>query len=78
MTLGRDGHTDHVLFDVEAGAWAALRQDGGRWLVRQGGSARIWDDIEECVARWRADGSPALDRFEIKVTKDSQEITWPS
>nr|WSW47036.1 ATP-grasp peptide maturase system methyltransferase [Streptomyces sp. NBC_01001] len=78
MTLGRDGHTEHVFLDVEAGAWAALRQDGGTWLVRQGGPARVWDDIEERVTRWRADGSPALDRFEIKVTKEGQEITWPS
>jgi methyltransferase of ATP-grasp peptide maturase system len=78
MTMDRDGHTEHIFLDVEAGAWAALRQDGGTWAVRQGGPARVWDDIEERVTRWRADGSPALDRFEIKVTKEGQTVTWPS
>ncbi|MEV0414195.1 ATP-grasp peptide maturase system methyltransferase [Streptomyces sp. NPDC050448] len=78
ITLDRDGSTEHVFLDVEAGAWAALRQNGGQWLVRQGGSARVWDDIQGHVTRWRQAGAPHLDRFEITVTPDSQTISWPA
>nr|WP_240981550.1 MULTISPECIES: ATP-grasp peptide maturase system methyltransferase [unclassified Streptomyces] len=71
-----DGETRQVFLDVDAGSWAALRRDGGRWTVRQGGSERLWDRIEEQVARWRADGAPELDRFRITVTPDAQTISW--
>lgn len=76
MTLDRDGRTDHVVVDVEAGAWAALRQDGDRWLVRQGGPDNLWDRITDHVTQWRDDGAPGLDRFEIAVTHEAQTITW--
>ncbi|MBB5121574.1 protein-L-isoaspartate(D-aspartate) O-methyltransferase [Streptomyces eurocidicus] len=78
ITLDREGHTEHVLLDVAAGAWAALREEGGRWLVRQGGPARLWDAVEEHLGRWRADGAPGLERFEITVTPDEQTIAWPT
>ncbi|MFE0043125.1 ATP-grasp peptide maturase system methyltransferase [Streptomyces albireticuli] len=78
ITLDRAGHTEHVLLDVAAGAWAALREEGGRWLVRQGGPARLWDAVEEHLGRWRAEGAPGLERFEITVTPDEQAITWPT
>ncbi|MEU7601750.1 ATP-grasp peptide maturase system methyltransferase [Streptomyces sp. NPDC041003] len=76
MTLDRDGRTEHVLLDVEAGAWAVLGQDGSRWLVRQGGPDNLWDRITDHVARWHRDGSPGLDRFDITVTPEGQTITW--
>ncbi|MCX5381139.1 ATP-grasp peptide maturase system methyltransferase [Streptomyces sp. NBC_00091] len=79
ISLDRHGCTEQVLVDVEAGSWAALTEaDDGRWTVRQGGPDRIWDHIEEYVTRWRSDGAPALDRFEITITPDRQTITWPS
>lgn len=77
FTLDRDGRTEHVLLDVDAGSWAALTESGGTWSVRQGGPDRIWDDIEEHVTRWRSDGSPTLDQFSITVTPEGQTITWP-
>ncbi|MER6318456.1 ATP-grasp peptide maturase system methyltransferase [Streptomyces sp. NPDC001581] len=77
MTLDRDGSTEHVLLDVEAGAWAVLRQDDSRWLVRQGGPYNLWDRIADHVTRWYRDGSPSLDRFDITVTPEGQTITWP-
>ncbi|KJK50082.1 ATP-grasp peptide maturase system methyltransferase [Streptomyces sp. NRRL F-4428] len=76
MTLEREGKTEHVLVDVEAGAWAVLRQDGSRWLVRQGGPDNLWDRITDHVTRWHYDGSPTLDRFNIVVTPERQTISW--
>ncbi|WP_371330059.1 protein-L-isoaspartate(D-aspartate) O-methyltransferase [Streptomyces sp. TP-A0356] len=73
---GSDG-TEHVLIDVEAGAWAALAQHGKEWTVRQGGPVRLWDAVEDHLLRWRADGAPALDRFEVLVTPEAQRINWP-
>lgn len=78
ITLPRGDRTEHVLLDVDCGAWAALRQDGEHWMVRQGGPEPLWDAVEEHVARWRTDGAPPLDRFEITVTHEGQSITWPS
>jgi methyltransferase of ATP-grasp peptide maturase system len=77
FTLPRDGRTEHVLLDVEAGAWAALHEDAGRWTVRQGGPARLWDPVEDHLSRWQAHGSPPLERFEITLTPDHQSVTWP-
>ncbi|WP_405653869.1 ATP-grasp peptide maturase system methyltransferase [Streptomyces sp. NBC_00019] len=76
LTLNRDGRTEHLLVDVDAGAWAALAQDGDTWTVRQGGPARLWDDIEETVTQWRADGAPGLNHCEVTVTPAGQTVTW--
>ncbi|MEF3114540.1 ATP-grasp peptide maturase system methyltransferase [Streptomyces chrestomyceticus] len=73
-----DGSAEQLLLDVADGSWAALRQDGGRSLVRQGGPARLWDAVEEHVRRWRADGAPPVERFGITVGPDGQRITWPA
>ncbi|MFI8080221.1 ATP-grasp peptide maturase system methyltransferase [Kitasatospora sp. NPDC086009] len=78
ITLTRDGRVEHVLLDVEAGAWAALGEDGGQGTVRQGGPVRIWDEVEEHLTRWSNDGAPSLDRFEISVSPERQTITWPT
>ncbi|MBG0853818.1 ATP-grasp peptide maturase system methyltransferase [Streptomyces spinoverrucosus] len=77
ISLTFDDRTERVVLDVEAGAWAALAQDGEHWTVRQGGPVHLWDEIEEHLLRWRADGAPTLDRFEILVTPEAQRITWP-
>ncbi|MFD4261953.1 ATP-grasp peptide maturase system methyltransferase [Streptomyces sp. NPDC058534] len=76
LTLS-DG-TKHVLVDVEAGSWAVLAQDGEQWTVRQGGPVQMWDAVEDHLLRWRTDGSPALDRFEVTITPEAQRITWPT
>ncbi|MGW0705790.1 ATP-grasp peptide maturase system methyltransferase [Streptomyces sp. NPDC002643] len=76
LTINRDGRTEHLLVDVDAEAWAALTQDGDTWTVRQGGPARLWDDVEETVTQWRADGAPGLNQFEVTVTPDEQTVTW--
>ncbi|CAM5505280.1 ATP-grasp peptide maturase system methyltransferase [Streptomyces abikoensis] len=76
FTLDRDGRTKHVVVDVEAGSWAVLFEDGGRWMVRQGGPACLWDRITERVARWRADGQPSADRMRLHVGPEGQRLAW--
>ncbi|MFC8586545.1 ATP-grasp peptide maturase system methyltransferase [Streptomyces sp. NPDC057217] len=79
LRIPLEGGVPHdVVLDVGAGSWAALRRDGDRWIVRQGGPGRLWDRIEDHVTFWRRDGAPALDRFRITVTPDAQSITWPT
>jgi methyltransferase of ATP-grasp peptide maturase system len=77
VSLNRDGRTEHLLLDVDTGAWAVLWEDGGRWMVRQSGPFPLWDAVEERISRWRADGAPPLERFESTVTSDRPSITWP-
>lgn len=76
LTLERDGRTEHVVIDVDAGAWAVLFQDDARWMVRQGGPVRLWDTITECLAQWQADGRPSADRMRLRVDCHGQHLIW--
>ncbi|MFE0802686.1 ATP-grasp peptide maturase system methyltransferase [Streptomyces sp. NPDC058812] len=78
LSLTLEDSTWHVLVDVEASAWAALALDGKQWTVRQGGPMLLWDAVEDRLQRWQADGAPALDHFQINVTPEGQQITWPT
>ncbi|RAG81229.1 protein-L-isoaspartate(D-aspartate) O-methyltransferase [Streptacidiphilus pinicola] len=76
LDLPRHGRTEHVLLDVETGAWAAAYIARERWVVRQGGPYEVWDRIEEQIARWQASGSPDLSAFQISVMDGVQSVTW--
>lgn len=76
LTLERDGRTEHVVIDVHAEAWAVVFHDGARWMVRQGGPARLWDEITERVRQWQADGRPPADRMRLHVGCGGQGLTW--
>ncbi|GAA2598989.1 MULTISPECIES: hypothetical protein [Streptomyces] len=64
------------MIDVAAATWAVLFRDGARWVVRQGGPARLWDEITERPARWRADGRPSADRMRLHGGPGGQNLTW--
>ncbi|WP_246094380.1 hypothetical protein [Streptomyces griseofuscus] len=76
LTLERDGRAEHVLVDVDAEEWAVVFHDGARWMVRQGGAARLWDRITERVTQWQADGRPSADRMRLRVGTEGQRLTW--
>ncbi|MET9416982.1 ATP-grasp peptide maturase system methyltransferase [Streptomyces klenkii] len=76
FTLERDGLAEHIVVDVEAGSWALIFQDRGQWRVRQGGTARLWDQIAERVTHWQADGRPPADRMRLHVGPAGQRLTW--
>ncbi|WP_238782798.1 hypothetical protein [Streptomyces monomycini] len=76
ITLERGGRTEHVVIDVSAGAWAVVFHDGTRWMVRQGGPVRLWDEVTERVTRWQADGCPAADGMRLYVGTGGQRLGW--
>ncbi|WP_042389695.1 ATP-grasp peptide maturase system methyltransferase [Streptacidiphilus melanogenes] len=78
LDLPRNGRTEHVLLDVDAGAWAAVYADGAGWLVRQGGPYRVWDLVEERIGLWQVAGQPDLSEFRISVADGQQTVFWPS
>ncbi|MFC8334537.1 ATP-grasp peptide maturase system methyltransferase [Streptomyces olivaceus] len=77
VVLTREGRTEHLFLDVDAGAWAVLREHDGRWTVRQNGPGRVWDAVEEHITRWRGAGAPPLEEFEITLTSAQPTIGWP-
>jgi methyltransferase of ATP-grasp peptide maturase system len=76
LALERNGRTEHIVIDVGTGSWAAIFRDGARWMVRQGGTARLWDRISAYVTRWQADGRPPAERMRLHVGLDGQRLAW--
>lgn len=65
----RDGDTAVL---AAAGSQAVLEANG---RVTQTGSRNLWDEAEDVVARWRAEGGPGLDRIGLTVGP-AAEFLW--
>ncbi|MFG2774999.1 ATP-grasp peptide maturase system methyltransferase [Streptomyces sp. NPDC048350] len=76
LTLNQDGRSEHVLIDVGSGAWAAVYEEGGHWVVRQDGPILLWDAVEEHLGRWHAAGKPAAEKATVTVRPEGQTLTW--
>ncbi|WP_328445133.1 ATP-grasp peptide maturase system methyltransferase [Streptomyces sp. NBC_00386] len=76
LTLEQNGRHEHVLVDVDTGAWAAVYEEGDRWTVRQDGPVALWDAAEEALGRWLSAGRPPLEEFTLRVTPDGHAYTW--
>ncbi|TVZ84753.1 ATP-grasp peptide maturase system methyltransferase [Streptomyces sp. BK340] len=73
----RNGQYDEdVLIDAETGSFAALHEEDGRWVVRQGGSDALWDAVEEQLGRWHAARTPTVEEATVRVTPEGQSIHW--
>ncbi|MFF9914819.1 ATP-grasp peptide maturase system methyltransferase [Streptomyces sp. NPDC013457] len=76
LTLNQDGRTEHVLVDVLSGSWAAVFEEGGQWVARQGGPDLLWDAVEAHLDGWHAAGKPAIEKAVVAVTREAQTLTW--
>ncbi|MER6076077.1 ATP-grasp peptide maturase system methyltransferase [Streptomyces sp. NPDC001817] len=76
LKLRQGQHAEDVLVDVDAGSFAALHEEDGRWIVRQGGPDRLWDAVEEHLGRWHAAGTPAVEEATVRVSPQGQSIHW--
>lgn len=76
LTLPKGDRIEHVIIDVEAEMWACIFQDGGRWMVRQGGRERLWDKITHQITAWRAAGEPVGERLRLVVGPQGQHLSW--
>ncbi|MDQ0577936.1 ATP-grasp peptide maturase system methyltransferase [Streptomyces rishiriensis] len=76
MQLRQGEQDEDVLIDAMTGSWAALYEENGRWIVRQGGPQPPWDAIEDHLGRWHAAGTPTVQKAAVRVTAQSQSIHW--
>ncbi|MFE7129357.1 ATP-grasp peptide maturase system methyltransferase [Streptomyces sp. NPDC057638] len=62
--------------DIGSGSFATLTpdHDGDGYRVRQGGPARLWDDVEAAIDAWEAAGSPPQTAFTVTVTPTEQTV----
>lgn len=79
-----DGGTLVYLFDPDRESFAELVEDGGEWLVRQGGPVSLWDDVERALGGWHDIGRPDITEGHLRVTErshtywigDSPALRW--
>jgi hypothetical protein len=63
------------LRDPVSGSWASVVPDGdGRFLVRQQGIRRLWDQAESAYRWWIGQGQPVGPDWEWIITPDWQTI----
>jgi protein-L-isoaspartate(D-aspartate) O-methyltransferase len=65
------------LGDPLSGARAVIVPQLGRYLVRQAGPRRLWDEAEAAYLWWQGKGRPPVDVWEWTITPDRQSIRLP-
>ncbi|WLW53517.1 ATP-grasp peptide maturase system methyltransferase [Streptomyces lincolnensis] len=76
LVLTRRDGTDHVLIDRETRAWACVSEEGGHWMVRQGGRERLWDRGRGQITGWRDAGEPTGEGLILRATAEKQSLSW--
>lgn len=66
---------EHLLVESDD-SYVAFHRSSSGWVVRQGGSRAVWDEVEAAIDVWRRAGSPSMDRFRIVVTPDRQTMAF--
>ncbi|WP_405437075.1 ATP-grasp peptide maturase system methyltransferase [Streptomyces avidinii] len=59
------------VFDPDRESFAELVNEGGEWLVRQGGPVSLWDNIERALIGWHRMGRPGIGEVRLQVTERS-------
>lgn len=67
------------LRDPVSRSWASVVPSGekGRYLVRQSGPRRLWDEAETAYRWWQRRGEPPLEAWLWEVGPDRQSVTLP-
>lgn len=66
---------DVILRDVATGSQAWTEPHRG-WLVHQHGPLRLWDQVENALLSWQAEGSPDQSTFRMTVAPDHTQRVW--
>ncbi|WP_329328614.1 ATP-grasp peptide maturase system methyltransferase [Streptomyces luteogriseus] len=62
------------LVDVVSGSAATLTPLDGEWLVREGGSVRLWERVESVLDAFDAAGRPGPEAFTLRVCDEGQRL----
>ncbi|WP_020666057.1 methyltransferase domain-containing protein [Amycolatopsis nigrescens] len=66
------------LIDPLSSSWASIvAHDDTRFLVRQSGPRRLWNEAETAYLWWQKHGSPPLEAWEWTITVNRQTIHLP-
>ena len=65
------------LGDPLSGSWAVIVPQVGRYLVRQAGPRRLWDEAEAAYHWWQGRGCPPVNAWEWTITPDRQTVRLP-
>ncbi|WP_405798358.1 ATP-grasp peptide maturase system methyltransferase [Streptomyces sp. NBC_01506] len=63
-----------ILRDVATGSQAWTEAKGAGWVVHQHGPLRLWDQVENGLARWQQAGAAGLCEFGMTATPDAQTV----
>ncbi|MFI1888919.1 ATP-grasp peptide maturase system methyltransferase [Streptomyces jumonjinensis] len=72
-TVGDEVH----LIDAVTGSAAALTPHDGGWKVREGGSVRLWELIENVLSAYDAANRPGPETFTLHIGDSGQHLRHP-